>query len=68
MMVASIIAIANTLKLEVVAEGVETEDQASWLNVHGHVLFQGFLFDKPMPQGQFEEHYLSENPTMALPL
>lgn len=68
MLVASIIAIANTLKLEVVAEGVETEDQAAWLNFHGHIQFQGFLFDRPMPQEEFEAHYLDENPNLAMPI
>lgn len=68
MLVSSIIAIANTLNLEVVAEGVETEDQAAWLNFHGRIQFQGFLFDRPMPQHEFEAHYLDENPTMAMPI
>lgn len=66
MMVSAIIAIANTLDLEVVAEGVETEDQASWLHHHGRIQFQGYLFDKPMPQKDFESNYLQANPTMNL--
>lgn len=68
MLVASIIAIAKTLDLEVVAEGVETEDQAVWLNFHGKVYFQGFLYDKPMPVEEFERHHLVKNPTMELPI
>lgn len=68
MLVSAIIAIADTLDLEVVAEGVETEDQAAWLQHHGKVQFQGFLFDKPMPQAEFENSYLNEDPTFALPI
>lgn len=68
MLVASIIAIADTLNLQVVAEGVESEDQAAWLNSQGHIQFQGFLFDKAMPIKEFETHYLDQNPTMALPI
>ena len=60
MLVSAIIAIADTLGLEVVAEGVETEDQADWLFRHGQVQFQGFLFDKALPQAEFESSYLSE--------
>lgn len=61
MLVSAIIAIADTLGLEVVAEGVETEDQADWLYRHGQVQFQGFLFDKALPQAEFENHYLNEH-------
>ncbi len=68
MLVTAIIAIAETLELEIVAEGVETEDQAAWLNHHGNIQFQGFLFDKPMPQVEFENNYLQENPTLSLPI
>ncbi|MFL0798939.1 MAG: EAL domain-containing protein [Agarilytica sp.] len=68
MLVTAIIAIAETLELEVVAEGVETEDQAAWLNHHGNIQFQGFLFDRPMPQVEFENIYLQENPTLSLPI
>ncbi|VUD68197.1 Cyclic di-GMP phosphodiesterase Gmr [Thalassocella blandensis] len=69
MLVASIIAIGDTFKLQVVAEGVETEDQAAWLNFHTkNMLFQGFLFDRPLSPSEFERAYLDECPTMRLPL
>ena len=47
--VASIIGLADTLGLEVVAEGVETTAQLSALRYEGCTLCQGFLFSKPRP-------------------
>ncbi|RTL47431.1 MAG: EAL domain-containing protein, partial [Rhodocyclaceae bacterium] len=45
----AIIAIAHNLRLEVVAEGVETEGQASYLARHYCENLQGFYFSKPVP-------------------
>ena len=47
--VASIIALARSLRLEVVAEGVESEPQRAWLLAHGCGVFQGYLFGRPVP-------------------
>lgn len=47
--VASIIALSESLQLEVIAEGVETEDQRAWLTAHGCQAFQGYLFGRPVP-------------------
>lgn len=47
--VASIIGLADTLGLEVVAEGVETTAQLSALRYEGCTLCQGFLFSRPRP-------------------
>lgn len=45
----AIIALARTLKLEVVAEGIETREQLRYLKKKGCHHGQGFLFSKPLP-------------------
>lgn len=52
--VQTIIGMANNLSMEVIAEGVETEAQRVFLEVHGCPLCQGFLFSKPVPLAAFE--------------
>ena len=52
--VRTIIAMAQNLDLDVIAEGVETEEQRSLLINKGCTHFQGYLFGKPVPLEQFE--------------
>jgi diguanylate cyclase (GGDEF)-like protein/PAS domain S-box-containing protein len=52
--VQAIIGMAGNLGMEVVAEGVETEAQYEFLKRHGCTVFQGNLFSKPVPVGEFE--------------
>ena len=52
--VRTIIAMARSLNLDVIAEGVETEAQLSLLRNKGCSNFQGFLFGTPVPIEQFE--------------
>lgn len=52
--VRTIIAMAHTLNLNVIAEGVETEEQQSLLLNNGCLHYQGYLFGKPVPIVQFE--------------
>jgi EAL domain-containing protein (putative c-di-GMP-specific phosphodiesterase class I) len=47
--VKSIIALAKSMRIDVLAEGVETEDQLDFLNREGCSLIQGFLFSHPKP-------------------
>ncbi|MDP2153867.1 MAG: EAL domain-containing protein [Methylotenera sp.] len=48
-LVESVLAIAKHMKLNVVAEGVETQEQADFLNVRAEVIHQGYLYSKPEP-------------------
>jgi diguanylate cyclase (GGDEF)-like protein/PAS domain S-box-containing protein len=52
--VRTIIAMAQSLGLDVIAEGVETEEQRQLLLSKGCTNYQGYLFSKPVPIEQFE--------------
>lgn len=51
--VRTIIDMAYTLDMTVLAEGVETEEQRRFLLGHGCTLYQGYLFGRPVPAAQF---------------
>ena len=53
--VSTIIAMAQNLNLDVIAEGVETEEQRSLLINKGCTHFQGYLFSKPLCLIEFEQ-------------
>jgi diguanylate cyclase (GGDEF)-like protein/PAS domain S-box-containing protein len=52
--VGTIIAMAHSLNLSVIAEGVETEGQRETLTVKGCTNFQGYLFSRPVPIDVFD--------------
>lgn len=54
--VQAIIAMANNLGIDVIAEGVETEAQKHCLEVRNCNDFQGFLFSRPVPLEQFQTY------------
>jgi diguanylate cyclase (GGDEF)-like protein/PAS domain S-box-containing protein len=51
----AIIAMGKTLSLTVVAEGVDTQEQATFLREHACDEMQGYYFSKPIPPEQFAE-------------
>jgi diguanylate cyclase (GGDEF)-like protein/PAS domain S-box-containing protein len=63
---AAIIAMAHSLKLTAVAEGVETEAQLEFLRAQKCDEMQGYLFSPPVPADRFEE-FLESSKTLALP-
>jgi diguanylate cyclase (GGDEF)-like protein len=58
-LVSTIINLAHSLKLTVVAEGVETEEQSRLLRLMRCNEFQGFLFSKPVAADIFEARFLA---------
>ncbi|EJM76473.1 putative bifunctional diguanylate cyclase/phosphodiesterase [Pseudomonas sp. GM55] len=51
----AVIAMAHNLKLKVVAEGIETAEQLSFLRRHRCDVGQGYLFDRPIPGNELIE-------------
>jgi EAL domain-containing protein (putative c-di-GMP-specific phosphodiesterase class I) len=56
-LVMAIVTLAHNLKLRVVAEGVETQEQGAFLRLLRCDEAQGFLFGKPMPPELFESRF-----------
>lgn len=52
-LVETILSVARHLNLQVVAEGVETQSQADFLNAHGPIIHQGYLYGRPVPAAQW---------------
>ena len=52
-MVQTVIDLARNFRLNVIAEGVETEAQLDFLKQHGCMAYQGYLFSKPVPIEEF---------------
>lgn len=57
--VEAIIAIAKTLNLKTIAEGIENEEQLYVMSALGCEMGQGFFWDKPISSFQIEEKYFS---------
>ncbi len=53
----AMIRLANHLNMEVITEGVETQEMVDMLSDMGCALFQGFWFSRPLPVPEFMEKY-----------
>ncbi|WP_188381731.1 sensor domain-containing protein [Oxalicibacterium faecigallinarum] len=62
--VATIIALGHNLHLQVIAEGVETENQMAVLRAQGCDQMQGYYFSKPLPAEQIEALFLDQQITV----
>jgi diguanylate cyclase (GGDEF)-like protein/PAS domain S-box-containing protein len=58
--VRAILAISDSMRIKVVAEGVETDEQFAFLHAHGCEWFQGFLFAKPIPVNDWESQFVHD--------
>lgn len=56
----SLIDMARALELRMVAEGVETEEQAQWLASHGVSWMQGYLYSPALPISQLSQVIVSD--------
>jgi diguanylate cyclase (GGDEF)-like protein/PAS domain S-box-containing protein len=59
LLVAGIIDLADSFQINVIAEGIKTEAQLSFLSHLDCMAYQGFLFGKPLPLDQFEAQLLN---------
>jgi len=58
--VSAVIHIARSLNLNIIAEGVETSPQQDFLQQHGCLHAQGYLYTRPMPKDKFEKYLLEQ--------
>jgi diguanylate cyclase (GGDEF)-like protein/PAS domain S-box-containing protein len=59
--VKTIINLGGNLSLNIIAEGVETESQRNFLADFGCLVFQGYLFGRPLPINEFNQSVRGEN-------
>lgn len=65
-LIESILAVAQRMHLKVVAEGVETQEQADFLNQRGTVIHQGYFFGRPEAAESWLQRWRAASPTLKL--
>ena len=60
--VRSIVDLCNTLNIQIIVEGVETEAQLARFKAHGCNIFQGYLFSKPLPEEDYLAYFQDHQP------
>lgn len=65
-LVRAIIVVAEALKMQVIAEGVETKEEEEFLDSIGVDEKQGFLYAKPMPADKLEHWLVTQHPHLLL--
>lgn len=55
----TLIRMAHSLELKVIAEGVEDKKQLQFLNEHGCDEVQGFFYSKPLPAEEIKANFLA---------
>ena len=58
--IGSIVEMGKQMGIQIVAEGIETEEQLEVLRACGVELAQGFLFSKPISVDEYEKRYLDK--------
>jgi diguanylate cyclase (GGDEF)-like protein len=62
----AIVELGRALSLDMIAEGIETQDQANWFRTLGCALGQGFLYSRPIPASEMDK-YLRRQAGMSHP-
>jgi EAL domain-containing protein (putative c-di-GMP-specific phosphodiesterase class I) len=60
----AIVELGRMLRLEMVAEGIETEEQAAWFRELGCSLAQGYLYAHPMPAAELDRYFRRQSQSM----
>ena len=60
------LSMGNELALEIIAEGIESEEQTNFLRAKGCQGGQGYLYGKPGPAVRFARTRKRENPAIRL--
>ncbi len=65
--VSTVVRMAKWMEIPIIAEGVETVQQADFLKSIGCDCIQGYLYSKPIPQPEFQEKLRNSNVSVAAP-